>query len=803
LAKSLVIVESPAKARTINKFLGKDYSVKASMGHIRDLPKSKLGVDEENGFKPTYESLPDKSMMISELKKSAKNAESIYLAPDPDREGEAICWHLKELLKDSGADFYRVLFNEITKRAVLEAFENPGDIDLHKVDAQQARRIIDRLVGYKISPLLWEKVRRGLSAGRVQSVALRMVCEREREIKAFVPEEYWIIIAHLATEDPPIFEAKVIEERGEKLKIPNGKEANRVVSTLEQADFVVDKIVTKEKKRNPPPPFITSKLQQDAFRKFGFPVRKTMRIAQGLYEGKEIGDMGSVGLITYMRTDSTKVSNDAIAWARDYIKKTFSESHLPPKPRVYRVKKGAQEAHEAIRPTSPELPPDKAKQYLTPDERKLYTLIWNRFLASQMESAVYDTTTMDIKAADFLLRSSGSLLKFAGWLSIYHNGEDRNGEKNNNDEKSELSIPPLKEGQKLRLEKIDPQQNFTQPPPRFSEGTLVRELEENGIGRPSTYATILATLQNRDYVNKEKGKFVPTELGFIVSDLMVQHFGDIVDIGYTAKLEEELDEIEEGKLQWTDALKEFHGKFKVDLQKAKVEMRDIKREEIPTEHSCPECGKTLVKKWGRYGYFLACSGYPDCKHTQELPENEQAELEFAEGADEACEKCGSKMVLKKGRFGKFLACSAYPECKNTKKIAINHEGKIETKKDKILEEKCPNCGEALVLKHGRFGEFTACSNYPTCKFIKQKETGVKCPEDGCEGLVVEKRGKRRRVFYGCSNYPKCNFVIWNKPVDEKCPECGAAFLVEKVSKKTGPTLHCVNQICMYKKNLPS
>ncbi len=799
MAKSLVIVESPAKARTINKFLGKGYSVKASMGHVRDLPKKKLGVEEDNGFKPTYEALPDKTKAVSELKKSAKKVESIYLAPDPDREGEAICWHLKELLKDSDADFYRVLFNEITKKAVLKAFQNPVDIDLNKVDAQQARRIIDRLVGYKISPLLWEKVKRGLSAGRVQSVALRIICDREREVKAFVPEEYWTITAFFSSEEPPIFDAKVIEENGEKLRIPNEQEANRIISELEKAEFLIEKISTKEKKKNPPPPFITSKLQQDAYRKFGFPVRKTMRIAQGLYEGKEIGDQGSIGLITYMRTDSTRISNDAIEWARDYIKKTFGESHLPPKARIYRSKKGAQEAHEAIRPTYPNLPPDNVKKFLTPDEWKLYTLIWNRFLASQMESAIFDTTTVDIKAGDFLLRSSGSLMKFAGWLSIYQNGE----EKNNNGEKSDWSIPPLREGQHIKLEKIDPQQNFTQPPPRFSEGTLVRELEENGIGRPSTYATTLATLQNRDYVIKEKGRFVPTELGTLVTDLMVQHFGDIVNINYTAKLEEELDNIEEGKLHWVDALEEFNGKFKVDLQRAEAGMPDIKREEIPTEISCPECGKNLVKKWGRYGYFLACSGYPDCKHTQELPEKEQAEVAFANEVDEICEKCGSKMVLKKGRFGKFLACSAYPGCKNTKKISINHEGKIETKKDQFLDENCPNCGVRLVLKHGRFGEFIACSNYPKCKYIKLKEIGVNCPEESCGGVLVEKRGKRRRIFYGCSNYPKCTFVIWQKPVNEKCPECGSDFLVEKVSKKAGTIFQCINRNCNYKKNVSS
>ena len=799
MAKSLVIVESPAKAKTINKFLGRDYTVKASMGHIRDLPKSKLGVDEEKSFKPTYKVLPDKAKIVADLKKSAQNMEKIFLASDPDREGEAICWHLKEELKGIKAKFFRVLFNEITKSAVKEAFENPSNIDMNKVDAQQARRIVDRLVGYKISPLLWEKVRRGLSAGRVQSVALRIICDREKEIKAFVPEEYWNIIAHLAADEPPVFDAKLIEEKGEKVKIPNEAEARRIVAALENSAFTVDKIEAKEKKKSPPPPFLTSKLQQDAFRKFGFPVKKTMRIAQDLYEGKDLGDIGTVGLITYMRTDSTRVSADAIQWARKCIADIFGKDYLPETPRFYRSRKGAQEAHEAIRPTSCELSPEKVKRYLSADELKLYTLIWNRFIASQMESAAFDTTTVDISAGNFRLRAFGSVMRFPGWLTLYQNGES----KDDDEEKGAEDIPPLQEGKALKLEKIDPQQNFTQPPPRFTEGTLVRELEENGIGRPSTYATIIATIQNRDYVDKEKGKFVPTELGLLISDLMVSHFGDIVDIGYTARLEEELDEIEEGKLHWIDALNEFNEKFRKDLKKAEAEMRDIKREEIPTDLICPECGKPLVKKWGRYGHFLACSGYPDCKHTQELAQNGEDTHAFADEAEEICDKCGSKMVVKKGRFGQFLACSGYPACKNTKKITINHEGKIETKEDKILEEKCPECGKNLALKHGRFGEYIACSDRPKCKYIKMKETGVHCPEKDCGGMIVEKKSRKGKIFYGCSNYPKCKFVIWNRPVKEQCPECGAPFLVEKVSKKTGRTLQCLAETCSFKKPLRS
>ncbi|MEW5806891.1 MAG: type I DNA topoisomerase [Acidobacteriota bacterium] len=805
MSKLLVIVESPAKAKTINKFLGKDYTVKASMGHIRDLPKSKLGVNEENSFEPTYKVLPDKVKVVAELKKASMKAKEIFLAPDPDREGEAICWHLKEELKRTKAKFHRVLFNEITKRAVLEAFQNPSDIDTNKVDAQQARRIVDRLVGYKISPLLWEKVRRGLSAGRVQSVALRIICDREREIKAFVPEEYWTIIAHLASDKPPVFKARLIEEKGEKIKIPNESEAKRVVAALEKADFIVEKIDAKEKKKSPPPPFLTSKLQQDAYRKFGFPVKKTMRIAQDLYEGKDLGDLGTVGLITYMRTDSTRVSMDAIHWARRCIVKNFGNDYLPEKPRIYKSRKGAQEAHEAIRPTSCDLPPEKVRKYLTSDELKLYTQIWNRFIASQMESAAFDTTTVDVRAGDFLLRTSGSVMKFPGWLAVYRDFEEKEADESRegSEEKEALQIPPLEEGKPLKLERVESQQDFTQPPPRFSEGTLVKELEENGIGRPSTYATIIATLQNRDYVNKDKGKFVPTELGFLIADLMVEHFGDIVDIGYTARLEEELDEIEEGKLNWIDALKEFNDKFNDDLKRAEAEMKDVKREEIPTELNCPECGKPMVKKWGRYGYFLACSGYPDCKHTQELAENGEEAHEFADETEETCEKCGNRMVVKKGRFGRFLACSAYPACKNTKKIIVNHEGKVETKEEKTLDEKCPKCGKNLIVKHGRFGEFTTCSNYPKCKYIKHKETGVKCPEKGCGGMIVEKKSRRGRIFYGCGHYPKCKFVIWQKPIKEKCPECGAEFLVEKVSKKSGRSLQCLTDGCSFKTPLPS
>jgi len=840
VARALVIVESPAKAKTINKFLGRDYMVKASMGHVRDLPKRQLGVDEES-FQPTYTALPEKKKTLNELKREAKTASAIYLATDPDREGEAICWHLyEELKKGTKAEFHRVLFNEITKRAVREAFEHPREININKVEAQQARRILDRLVGYKISPLLWEKVRRGLSAGRVQSVALRIICEREREILAFEPREYWSVVAQLEADQPPVFSAKLVAQDGKKIEIVSKEEVERALAELgwgirkvekvEDSDpeaitvelapvagraepFEVASVQAREKKTHPAPPFITSKLQQDAARQLGFPVAKTMRVAQGLYEGREIGEAGTVGLITYMRTDSTRVSGEAISAVRRFITDQYGAKALPDKPRAYRARKQAQEAHEAIRPTSMEFTPDLVKPHLGRDEFRLYSLIWNRFVASQMESAVFDVTRVDIAAGPFTFRANGSVLKSAGFLAVYHEAkEEDNGVKDDEepDDSVDRRLPKLKQGQTLELQQLLSRQRFTQPRPRFSEATLVRELEENGIGRPSTYASILSTIMDRDYVQKDKRRFFPTDLGFLVNDLMVESFGDIVDVGYTARMEEELDRIEEGDLSWTDALREFHEKFEVDLQRAKVEMRDVKRETIPTDQKCDKCGKPMVLKWGRFGQFLACSGYPDCKNTRDISDSDNgSRTTMAAAAKTAkvvavpnpieeqaapCEKCGQPMVLRRGRFGQFLACSGYPDCKTTRKVTVSRDGKAEAKPDVLLDEDCPRCGAKLACKQGRYGEFTACSTYPKCRYVKMKETGVACPECG-KGQIVERRSKRGKLFFGCSEYPDCNYVMWKRPVAKPCPECDRPYLVERNTKRDGRQLVCDNEAC--------
>ncbi len=841
MARSLVIVESPAKAKTINKFLGKGFVVKASMGHVRDLPKKSLGVDEKD-FTPTYTALPEKKKTLTELRKAAKDADAIFLAADPDREGEAICWHLKEeLSKDTDVVFRRVLFNEITKKAILAAFENPREIDTHKVDAQQARRILDRLVGYKISPLLWDKVRRGLSAGRVQSVALRIIVEREREVQAFVPREYWSLTAQLWGGEAPQFGAKLVAKNGKKIEVVSREEMTGAlgelgweVTTARQASeestslvleikakhdhavpFTVAKIQSQEKKKNPPPPFITSKLQQDAARQLGFPVAKTMRLAQGLYEGRELGDAGTVGLITYMRTDSTRTSDEALDAVRAYIANTYGETSLPKEARRFKVGKAAQEAHEAIRPTLLEFPPDSVKDFLGRDEFRLYQLIWNRFAASQMETALFDTTRADIEAGEYGFRATGSVLKFAGWLAVYHEGKDEDAPTDDArpadveaDDEEDRRLPRLKEGQALDLRSLLPRQHFTSPPPRFSEATLVKELEENGIGRPSTYAAIISTIMDRNYAEKDKSRFLPTELGLLVNDLIVGSFGDIVDVGYTARMEEELDEIEEGRLNWVDALREFQAKFEVDLAKAKTEMRDVKREAIPTDQVCDKCGKPMVLKWGRFGQFLACSGYPECKTTREIGSVSHDEAPAAgapaivtaaapdpvETEAEPCQKCGRPMVLKRGRFGAFLACAGYPECKTTRKIVMSKEGKAEAKAEVLLDEPCPKCASKLAVKQGRFGEFTACSNYPTCKYIKMKETGVPCPECG-KGQIVERKSKRGKLFFGCDRYPDCGFVLWNRPIAKPCPECKSPYLVEKITKKDGHRLLCEQEGC--------
>ncbi|HEV2349553.1 MAG TPA: type I DNA topoisomerase [Terriglobia bacterium] len=805
MSKSLVIVESPTKAKTINKYLGAEFTVKACMGHVMDLPKKDLGVDLQKNFKPTYIAIPSKKELIGELKTAAGKADNIYLAADPDREGEAICAHLRELLDGKKRTFHRVLFNEITKDAVREAFEKPGQIDAHLVDAQQARRILDRLVGYQVSPLLWDKVKRGISAGRVQTVALRLIVEREREIQAFVKREYWTIAAKVEGKNPPQFEARLAKFQGKDLEIPDQASADLHTAAIKAAKLIVHSVTTKEKRKYPVPPFITSKLQQEAVRKLHFSTKKAMMLAQRLYEGVDLGEEGSIGLITYMRTDSTRVADSALAAVRQYVKQNFGDAYLPAEAIHYKSKKGAQDAHEAIRPTAVERSPESVRRYLGADEYKLYQLIWQRFVASQMNPAIFDQTTIDIAAGEYTLRATGSVEKFNGFRAVYEEGKDEKAEMED-DEELKLRLPLVEQGETLRLHKLLPEQHFTEPPPRYNEATLVKTLEEKGIGRPSTYAAILTVIQNREYVEKTQGRFYPTELGMVVCDLLVKNFSDIFDFAYTARMEEELDEVEEGKMTWTDALDEFYKKFKKDLRLAEREMEDIKGEGIATEITCEKCGKPMKIRLGRNGQFLACTGYPDCDGTRDLTPEEAAKYGVSapvgppvpEVAEQACEKCGKPMTVKRGRFGFFLACTGYPECRNTKKIVMK-EGQATAVTDQVLDEKCPEDGGNLVIKHGRYGPFTACSNYPKCKYIKKQTLGIPCPEKGCTGEIVVRRAKRG-TFYGCSRYPDCKFTSWEKPVAEPCPECGATVLFDKFDKKTGTSnRHCRTEGCKFER----
>ncbi|MFB3886142.1 MAG: type I DNA topoisomerase [Thermodesulfobacteriota bacterium] len=738
MSKGLIVVESPAKVKTIQKFLGGDYVIKASVGHIKDLPEDELGVDLEKDFQPKYITIPGKNKILRELKKASKEVENIYLGPDPDREGEAIAWHIAEEIGNENKNIYRVLFNEITAKAVKEALRRPGRLQQTKFEAQQARRILDRLVGYQISPVLWEKVRRGLSAGRVQSVAVRIVCEREREIQNFVAKEYWSLTATLKGKESPVtFDAKLAKWKGKKVELANESETLGLKKILETVPYAVSKIVQQEKHRHPLPPFITSRLQQEAYRKLSFSAQRTMRIAQKLYEGVDLGPSGTAGVITYMRTDSTRVASEAVQQARSWIKGRFGDACLPPKPNVYKSRKGAQEAHEAIRPTSTEFEPDKIKEYLDKDQWALYKLIWDRFVASQMASAVFQQTTVEIKAGDGIFTAVGTVPVFQGFMVLYVEGEDKQNENGDQEKK----LPALSEGEILELLGLSPRQHFTQPPYRFSEATLIKELEEKGIGRPSTYAMILSTIKEKGYVQLEKGKFIPTELGMVVNDLLVVSFPDILDVEFTAQMEENLDMIEEGEKGWVETLKEFYDPFQKDLEMAKISMRDVKREKIPTDTVCERCGSKMVKRWGKRGYFLACSNYPACRYTREVEGNGEGNGE----TDVRCEKCGSPMVIKNGKFGRFMACS----------------------------------------------------NYPACKFTQSLTTGVRCPQEGCDGMIVERRTRKGRTFYSCTNYPRCTFALWDKPIQEKCPQCDYPFLVEK-QEKTGTVRRCPNKECGYR-----
>ncbi|MGA8406436.1 MAG: type I DNA topoisomerase [Candidatus Acidiferrales bacterium] len=880
MARSLVIVESPAKAKTINKYLGRNYTVKASYGHVMDLPKKTIGIllpGEENGkkkkkrktkgkagskaaeakpvkpvvitadniFEPTYEVIPGKLKVIHDLQKAARGAEAVYLAGDPDREGEAICAHLAEILgkpkkyaaliakaqeaQNAGSEkdedkakpaakakkeepapngappkIYRVMFNEITQKAIKAAFEKPTQVDEHLVDAQQARRVLDRIVGYKVSPLLWNKVRRGLSAGRVQTVALRLIVEREQEIRAFIPKEYWTIHALLDAGTPPIFEAKLSKFKGEDIEVNNQADADKVVSAVQKAKWVVSSVAQKEKRRNPPPPFTTSKLQQAAYNRLRYTAKRTMSLAQKLYEGVELGQEGSVALITYMRTDSVRVSNDALDQVRALIPERFGASYLPEKPNFYKSKKDAQEAHEAVRPTDVLRAPEDVRPFLEDDLFKLYQLIWQRFVASQMLPAFFDQTTIDINAGDYTFRATGSVQKFDGYLRVYQmpvaNADREDDEKD--DEGEGRSLPQVSEGQSLRLDQIRPDQHFTEPPPRYNDATLVKELEEKGIGRPSTYAAIISTIVEREYVTKDQGRFSPTMLGERVSTLLVKAFEDIFDVGFTARLEEELDEIEEGKLPWRQAVKEFWVPFLADLDKADDEMLSYKAG-IPTGQKCEKCGQgELLERISRHGFFLGCNRYPECDYIKDLSPELPAEADGT-AKIEYCDNCGKEMVIKRGRFGVFLACKGYPDCKTTRRLVSGT--RIARQPDVPLDEKCPLDDAQLLRRQGRFGDFIGCTNYPKCKYTRPITLGIKCPK--CNEGEFVRRGISRgrgagRIFYGCSRYPDCDFTTPHEPINEPCPKCGAPFIVEKRTKQ-GNFRTCIKEGCDWEIEAPA
>jgi DNA topoisomerase-1 len=796
MTKNLLIVESPTKARTLKKYLGTDYQIMASVGHIKDLPNSRLGVDTENDFNPEYVTIKGKGKILGGLKKASKGADTVYLAPDPDREGEAIAWHIAQELGTGEKKIFRVLFNELTGKAIKDALSSPQKLNQDKFESQQARRILDRLVGYQISPLLWSKVRRGLSAGRVQSVALRMICEREREIHAFQPQEYWSLTAHLQTEEPPPFKARLFKYNSEKADLKNEEQTQAVVAELKDQTFRVEKVLRKKKKKSSPPPFTTSLLQQEAYKKLHFPAKKTMSVAQNLYEGIELGEKGQIGLITYMRTDSFRLSSDAVSEARAFINKAFGPEYLPEKPNTFRSRKGAQEAHEAIRPTSANLIPEEVSVYLTKDQLALYSLIWKRFLACQMNPAITEQTQADIAAGRAAFRATGSVVIFNGFTALY---EESVSESETNKNKEGI-LPPLKKGQALKLIELEPAQHFTQPPPRFTEATLIRGLEENGIGRPSTYATILGNIHEREYVTLTKGRFSPTELGFLVTDLLVKSFPEILDIAFTAQMESNLDRIERGEVKWTKVLDSFYRSFGKDLEMAKKKMKG----EMMTDLPCPECKKPLAIKSGRNGLFLGCSGFPDCKYTTNFSRDDKGNIVAESSPDVGkeqgtCEVCGKPMVVKSGKFGTFLACSGYPECKQTRAWVKGEEAASEGKQTEII---CKKCGGTMVVRQSRTGQkFLACGNYPRCRHTESLTTNIPCPEEDCPGKLVERTSKKGRRFYGCDQYPRCRFALWDEPVNETCPACGTRVLVIKRTKGSGPVLKCRKKECGFTRPL--
>ncbi len=755
MAKPLVIVESPTKIKTLTKYIGKDYNVAASAGHIRDLPVKNLGIDVEDNFKAEYVNITNKAKVIASLKKIAKGADEVYLAPDPDREGEAIAFHIMDILKKKGRVFHRVLIHELTKKGITEALENQLIPDADKYDAQQARRKLDRLVGYQISPLLWQKVQRGLSAGRVQSVTVKIICDREREIRIFDPEEYWTITADLLAQDPPAFNAALVKINNKKAKVTCEKQAKDILADLEKASFVVDQIKKKTIKRNPQPPFITSKLQQDAINRLRFSAKKTMVVAQQLYEGVNIGTDGPEGLITYMRTDSIRIAPEAANEALELIARDYGQDYALDQPRVFKNKNKVQDAHEAIRPTSVFNTPQKLASFLNEDQFKLYDLIWKRFVASQMTQSQIDQKSIMIKAADsYIFSVSGSTVRFPGFMALYATDEKTT-------DKDIQALPMVEEGAQLETKKITPLQHFTKPPPRFSEASLVKELEKNGIGRPSTYASILNVIRDKGYVDLEKRYFIPSELGFIVNDLLVASFPTLLDISFTAQMENNLDDVESGKLNEVELLTAFYDGFKKTLDDAGENMISVKGVGVPTGIKCPLCGKDVNIKIGKNGHFLACTGYPECSFTSNYTRDERGVISIVEKFEDDtpvkdCPKCKKPMIQKEGRFGLFLACTGYPECKHTESVGGENSG---------------------------------------------KDTGVNCFEPGCEGTIIEKKSKRGKVFYGCSKYPDCGFASWDKPMDKSCPACGSVFLVEKENKREGKFLKCPNKECKHKEKM--
>lgn len=739
MAKQLIIVESPAKVKTIKKFLGSNYMVHASVGHVRDLPASSLGVDEANDFQPQYEIIEKKRELVNELRRAASNAEVVYLAPDPDREGEAIAWHVAELIKGASKNIKRIQFNEITEHAVKEALANPRDLDTDLFEAQQARRILDRLVGYKISPLLWKTIKRGISAGRVQSVALRLIVEREEEREAFKPEEYWPFHALLSADSPPPFKAELIRIKGKKAHITSSEEANAFEESIAGHDFIVESVEKKERSRAPQPPFITSTLQQAANQRHGYPAKRTMQIAQKLYEGVELDDRGITALITYMRTDSTRIADEARDAARNFIQENLGKKYLPPKPRVYKAKSSAQDAHEAIRPVDVNVRPEMLDGKLPPDQYNIYRLIWIRFVASQMAAAKFDDTLVLVKCADSQWRAKGERLLFDGFLAVMPK----------NAQEEDVRLPKLESGQIVKLEKLEKEQKFTQPPARYSEATLVKELEEQGIGRPSTYATIISTLQDRDYVRLEDKRLLPTDLGRVVCGQLVEHFAKLMDIGFTAHMEKALDRVAEGDENWVHLLTQFASDFNPALESASRNMQSVKSG-LPAGLDCPECHKPLLIRFGKAGPFLACSGYPACRYTSNFERNSDGKVEAVERKPPQVEKVGI----------------------------------------------CPQCGSDLVVRKSRTGSrFIACSAYPDCKYADSFSTGVTCPECG-KGHLVEKSSKKGKIFYSCSQYPECKFAMWDRPLPVACPKCGQPYLTEKKTRN-GVQIVCPSRDCAY------